>query len=454
MNRCSPLLLLLTTVVVPALNVVSGETCRASQPNVILIYTDDQGSVDANCYGARDLITPTIDGLAASGVRFTQFYAAAPVCSPSRAAVLTGRVPQRAGVPGNVSSAKGGAGMPAAQVTMAELLGAAGYRTGHVGKWHLGYTPETMPNGQGFQLSFGHMGGCIDNYSHFFYWNGPNRHDLWLNGMEIWEDGRYFPDLMVEHGRAFIEASKDTPFFLYWAINLPHYPLQGIEKWRRRYAHLSDPRRRKYAAFVSSMDEAIGQLLATLDRLQLREKTIIIFQSDHGHSQEERTFGGGGSAGPYRGAKFSLFEGGIRVPAIISWPGKIPAGEVRDQLCTACDWFPTIADLCEVPLPDRKLDGASIRPVIQSSSAPTPHSEFHWQTGRDQWAVRSGDWKLIGNPRDTSNKAALTAQDRLFLSNLARDHSEMENLAADHPDIVRRLQTLHGEWKREVTAGR
>ncbi|MFP6765437.1 MAG: sulfatase-like hydrolase/transferase [Planctomycetaceae bacterium] len=447
---------LLTTVfaraaVVFSAVVFSAGTCQAKQPNVILIYTDDQGTVDANCYGARDLITPTIDGLAASGVRFTQFYAAAPVCSPSRAAVLTGRVPQRAGVPGNVSSRKGGAGMPPEQVTIAELLRGAGYTTGHVGKWHLGYTPETMPNAQGFAASFGHMGGCIDNYSHFFYWNGPNRHDLWLNGTEIWKDGRYFPDLMVEQGQAFIEASRDTPFFLYWAINLPHYPLQGTDRWRRRYAHIKDPKRRKYAAFVSSMDESIGSLLEILDRHQLRENTIIIFQSDHGHSHEDRTFGGGGSAGPYRGAKFSLFEGGIRVPAIISWPGKLPRGAVRDQLCTACDWLPTIADLCEVKLPDRKLDGTSIRPVIQSSEAMTPHRTFHWQTGRDQWAVRSGDWKLIGNPRDTSNQAALTPQDRLFLSNLAQDHTEMKNQAADHPDIVKRLQTLHAEWKQELS---
>ncbi|NQV23435.1 MAG: sulfatase-like hydrolase/transferase, partial [Rhodopirellula sp.] len=147
---------------------------NARQPNVVLIYTDDQGSVDVNCYGTKDLITPSLDDLASRGVRFTQFYAAAPVCSPSRAAMLTGRVPQRAGVPGNVSSDHGKAGMPTEQITIAEMMKKAGYATGHVGKWHLGYTPETMPNGQGFDSSFGHMGGCIDNWSHFFYWNGPN----------------------------------------------------------------------------------------------------------------------------------------------------------------------------------------------------------------------------------------------------------------------------------------
>jgi arylsulfatase A len=424
----------------------------ARQPNVILIYTDDQGSVDVNCYGAKDLITPSLDDLAIRGVRFTQFYAAAPVCSPSRAAMLTGRVPQRAGVPGNVSSMHGKSGMPAEQVTIAEMMKQAGYATAHVGKWHLGYTPETMPTGQGFDSSFGHMGGCIDNWSHFFYWQGPNRHDLWQNGEHIWRDGEFFPDLMVQQGHDFIEQNKDQPFFLYWAINLPHYPLQGTDKWRKKYEHLPAPRR-MYNAFVSTMDESIGKLLAKLDELKLREDTIVIFQSDHGHSHEERTFGGGGSAGPYRGAKFSLFEGGIRVPAMISWPGKLPAGEVRSQMATACDWMPTIADLAGVERPDRKLDGRSIAKVIRSSEAESPHKQFHWQSGggkNPQWAVRDGDWKLIGNPRDTSNKAPVGKGDARFLVNLADDVSEMKNLAGDNPEIVSRLEKLHDAWRKEL----
>src|SRR6056297_3126309 len=169
-----------------------------SPPNVIIIYTDDQGSIDVNTYGAEDLYTPNMDLLAETGVRFTQFYAAAPVCSPSRAALLTGKTPLAAGLPGTASSKMGEEGMPSEEVTIAEVLKDNGFVTGHIGKWHLGYIPETMPNGQGFDYSFGHMGGCIDNYSHFFYWNGPNRHDLWRNGREVWADGRFFPDLMVE----------------------------------------------------------------------------------------------------------------------------------------------------------------------------------------------------------------------------------------------------------------
>jgi arylsulfatase A len=451
MRLCATALLATFCLALCPAGELAGLSAAERRPNVILIYADDQGSIDANCYGAKDLITPSIDALAEHGVRFTQFYAAAPVCSPSRAAVLTGRVPQRAGVPGNVSSAEGHAGMPTEQVTIAEMLKSAGYATGHVGKWHLGYTPETMPNGQGFDYSFGHMGGCIDNYSHFFYWNGPNRHDLWLQGKEIWRDGQYFPDQMVEHGKQFMAANAEKPFFLYWAINLPHYPLQGKEKWRKQYEHLPSPRN-KYAAFISSMDEAIGELLAGLNELGLREDTVVIYQSDHGHSTEERTFSGGGSAGPYRGAKFSLFEGGIRVPAIISWPGTLPAGQVRSQMATACDWLPTIADLCGAEAPKHRLDGASLRDVISDGSATSPHQTFHWQTGggkNPQWAVRDGDWKLIGNPRDTSNKAPLGKGDQRFLVNLANDVTEMKNVAADHPEIVARLTQLHDAWEKD-----
>ena len=423
------------------------------KPNVILIYTDDQGSIDLNCYGATDLHTPHLDGLARRGVRFTQFYAAAPVCSPSRASVLTGRFPQRAGVPGNVGSEKGRAGMPTNQFTMAELMKSGGYKTAHIGKWHLGYTPGTMPNGQGFDHSFGHMGGCIDNWSHFFYWNGPNRHDLWRNGSEIWEDGRFFPELMIEETEAFITENKEEPFFIYWAINVPHYPLQGTDKWREVYKDLPEPRK-MYAAFVSTMDEMIGRLFTLLDESAITEDTIVIFQSDHGHSTEERTFGGGGSAGPYRGAKFSLFEGGIRVPAIISWPGKIPKNQVREQFATSVDWYPTIAELCEIALPSRKIDGKSLLPIIKSDSAPDRHATFFWETGNQrtpQWAVRSGPWKLLGNPRDTSNQGNITKTDQRFLANLESDIGERTNLAVDYPQKVKDLEALYNTWRETAS---
>jgi len=426
-------------------------------PNILVIYTDDQGSVDANCYGSDDLETPHIDALAATGVRFTRMLAPSAICSASRAGLLTGRFPPRAGVPANVSSAQGNPGMPAAQITLAELLRDHGYRTGHVGKWHLGYTPETMPNGQGFETSFGHMGGCIDNYSHFFYWNGPNRHDLWRDGEEVWHDGAYFGDLMIEEARRFIAEESEKPFFLYWAINWPHYPLQGTDKWRERYRDLPHPRD-KYAAFMSTTDEIVGAVVDYLDELGIRDETIILFQSDHGHSVEERTFGGGGSAGPFRGHKGTLLEGGLRVPSVVSWTGTFPEGEVRDQFTSGIDWFPTLAEAAGIALPEgHVIDGKSLLGVIRDN-APSPHDSFYWRLGgnpeKAKWAVWQGAWKLLGRVSENvtpEGVAAFTAGDRgLFLVNLEEDPGETVNRAEDEPGVVEEFLALRDRYERDI----
>jgi arylsulfatase A len=425
---------------------------QARRPNVLVILADDLGSVDLGCYGSQDLHTPAADALAARGVRFTQFYSAAPVCSPSRAGLLTGRWPVRAGVPGNCASQQGGRGaLPPEEVTIAEVFRAAGYATAHIGKWHLGYTPDTLPRRQGFDHSFGHMGGCIDNYSHFFYWSGPNIHDLWRNEVEVFHDGQFFPDLMVREAEQFLDQHRDRPFFIYYALNTPHYPYQGDAKWLDHFRDMPHPRR-LYAAFVAAQDERLGRLFAKLDVLQLREQTIVVFQSDNGHSTEERAHFGGGHAGPYRGAKFSLFEGGIRLPAIISWPGQLPQNEIRDQPGHACDWLPTLAELAGVPVPKVSLDGRSLVPVLRDGRAASPHADhpLHWQVGQGpnaDWAVRDGDWKLLGNARDTSGG---TTAERipLFLANLQDDPGERTNLAERHPDIVQRLRQLHEQHLR------
>ena len=420
-----------------------------AKPNVVLILTDDQGSIDLNCYGANDLKTPNLDKLAKQGVRFTQFYVGSAVCSPSRACLLTGRSPQGAGLPANASSEKGRPGMPTDQITIAEVLKGAGYKTGHVGKWHVGYSAETMPLGQGFDYSFGHMVGCIDNYSHFFYWNGPNRHDLWENGKEVFVDGSYFPDMMIEKASDFIKNNKKNQFFLYLAFNSPHYPLQPTKKWRDYYKDLPSPRR-EYAGFVSSTDERIGEILDLLENHKLRENTIIIFLSDQGHSYEERTGGGGGNSGPYRGGKSSLFEGGIRVPAIISWKGIIPEGIVNNTMCMSMDLLPTIADFCGVKAIPKEVEGKSIKSVILENSA-SAHEVSYWQLGK-QWAVRQGDWKLIGNPVDPSaSKVNLHfPKDSFFLSNLKSDISESKNLAEEFPEKVKELIGLYKKWDYSI----
>lgn len=412
--------------------------------NVILIFTDDQGSVDVNCYGAKDLYTPNLDALAARGTRFMQFYVASPICSASRAALLTGRYPQRAGV---VSVASGNHGLSPMQLALAKLLRGAGYRTAVFGKWHLGDRPELSPTVQGFGEFFGFRGGCIDNYSHFSHWSDPNRHDLWRGGTEVWEDGKFFPDLVVREAIRFVEENRERPFFLYLPFNAPHYPYQGEEAYRARYASLTQPRR-NYAESVSTVDADIGRVLAKVDQLGLRENTLVIFASDNGHSAEMPASWGGGSAGPYRGGKFTLWEGGIRVPCIASLPGVIPSGEVRYQFAVSVDWFPTIAQLCGVDLPDRLLDGRSLVPVLMSPSAPPSHQVFHWQAA-PQWAVREGDWKLVVNGLPCGRRDRVLPRDRVFVSNLAEDVTERTNLAPQRWRKVSHLMGLHRAWQNE-----
>ncbi len=425
----------------------------ATKPNVLVILSDDLSSIDAGCYGAKDLVTPAVDSLAARGVRFTQFYSAAPVCSPSRAGLLTGRYPWLVGMPNNAPSPPTeaddqlntftGAGLSADALTMANMFHDAGYATAHIGKWHLGYSAGHRPLDHGFEYSFGFMDGCIDNYSHFFYWDGANRHDLWENNHRVRFPGRYFPDLMLEKTEAFINGHKDQPFFIYFAINMPHYPYQGDPKWLDYYRERHTPYPRNlYAAFVNTLDERLQRLLKFLDDAGLRDDTVIIYQSDNGHSTEARAHGGGGNSGPYRGAKFSLFEGGIRLPAIISWPGHLPQSAVRDQIAHGCDWLPTLAELCGLPLPKPELNGRSLVPVIRSATAPSPHETLQWQVGH-QWAVRQGDWKLLHDPTDpaNTNKPELFEQ-HWFLANISADPSERTNLAAQDPDILARLRLL------------
>ncbi len=418
----------------------------ASKPNVIVIYTDDQGSVDLGSYGATDIYTPNIDQLAKEGTRFTQAYVAAPVCAPSRAALLTGKYPQSAGVPSNTSHVPGSHGMPSAQYTLAELFKDNGYKTGHIGKWHLGMSQETSPNAQGFDYSFGHLRGCIDNYSHYFFWAGPNIHDLYENGKEVFYDGQYFPDLASDRALQYVEDHKSDPFFMFYAINMPHYPYQPTDKWRDYYKDVEKPRG-DYAAFISTIDERIGFLMDKLEALGIRDNTIIIYQSDNGYSTEMRAFNGGGDSGPYRGAKSSLFEGGIRLPTIISWKNNLPENMVNEKFLVNIDWLPTLASLCGIKSFPKHIDGLDMSGMIRKPKTTSPRTGAFWKYG-NQWAVRKGNWKLMGYPKDTSHKGALDLeQDALFLSNLAEDVSEMQNLATKYPDIVEDLKHEYRTWK-------
>ena len=430
------------------------------KPNVIIIYTDDQATLDVNILGAKDLVSPNMDKLMLSGTTFTQFYAS-PVCSPSRASLLTGKNPQRAGVPGNAGQdLSRTSGLPPSEYTMAEMFKENGYATYLIGKWHLGYQPEMRPNQQGFDYSFGHLVGCIDNYSHFYYWGGdnnyvggPNRHDLYRNNEEIFLDGEYFPDLMVKEAKKVIDKKSEDPFFIFFAMNTPHYPYQGYAKWIKYYRDKGVKHPRDlYAAFLTTQDEKIGELIQLLDDNKLRENTIIIFQSDNGHSTETRAYHGGGFTGPYRGAKQSLFEGGIRVPAAISWPGKIPSNQFRDQMSINVDWMPTLIDLCGFDTDTSDMDGKSLLPIIENENAPSNHEKgYCWEFGRrgdPTWVVRKGKWKLYANPYDTSRRE-YTYPEKFVLFDLENDPGESVNLYDQKPNIVYELKSLYKAWKNK-----
>jgi arylsulfatase A len=247
-----------------------------------------------------------------------------------------------------------------------------------------------------------------------------------------------------------MDQNKNNPFFIYFAINMPHYPYQGDPKWLEYYRSkgVAYPRD-LYAAFVSTLDDKIGILLQKVSDLGISKNTIVIFQSDNGYSTEERAHFGGGSAGGYRGAKACLFEGGIRVPSIISWPGKIPQGQVRGQFAVNTDWLPTLAELCKIKLDGNELDGKSLIPVINDSDALTPHEPGYCWAFKKMWVARKGKWKLLGNPVDSSNKGVLTDNDSLFLVNLETDPGEMKNLSAIYPDVVNEMKKLYHDWEKK-----
>ena len=437
-------------------------------PNVILIQADDQGTLDAGCFGSTDLRTPTLDALAARGTRFTQAYGHT-VCCPSRAALLTGRYPQRSGINdwcSNHPSDERGVSIAPNAVTLASMLRSRGYRTGLFGKWHLGARPGSRPRDFGFDEFFGHLGGFIDNYSHRFLHSRPGQppfHDLWENYTEVSFDGEYFPDLVTQRAVRFLEREHGGPFYLHLAPNLPHYPYQPDADLAEACAHLPEPRA-SYAAMVATLDRRVGRVLETVDRLGLRERTLVCYTSDHGHSTEDYSNwgesygarGGGGETGPWRGAKESFLEGGIRVPTILSLPGAIPAGEVRNQIVTNMDLMPTILAACGVPEPeaDRALDGRSLWSLLDDPTTPTPYETlcFQWQ---DRWMVREGDWKLFCNGIDTTGRHSRHPEGtrelgQWHLASLAADPPEAINLAAAQPEIVARLRDVYAHWAADV----
>jgi arylsulfatase A-like enzyme len=367
---------------------------------------------------------------------------------------MTGRYPMHAGVPTN------GPELPQDQITTARLLKGRGYSTALAGKWHLGTPGSNAPNDHGFDEFYGFHSGCVDFYSHRFYWGEPKRpnfHDLWRNRTEISEDGEYLTERITANAVEFIRSRRGQPFFLYLAYNAPHYPMHAPQKYLDRFPDLPFERR-VYAAMIAAVDDGVGALVRELDRLGLSEDTLIFFVGDNGATTEPRAGLGGkpaiaGSNRPYRGYKFSLFDGGMHVPGIMRWKGKLPAGLVNREVCLSMDILPTIAGAAGAELPGGyRIDGRDIL-AVAAGTARSPHEAVFWMQG-EQLAVRRGKYKLVINGFTAENWPAgrepLTGEDAMFLSDLEADPGETKNLRALHPNLVDQLATLAHRWKASM----
>jgi arylsulfatase A-like enzyme len=408
----------------------------APRPNVVFILADDLGYGDLSSYGATDLATPNIDRVAREGLRFTDFYAVANTCSPSRAALMTGRYPPRSGV-NAVLFHDTPEGLPESERTIAELLRDAGYRTGMVGKWHLGNTDEFMPLNHGFAEFFGVPHS--NDEKNFFVYDGHRRLPEPVDQSRLL---RRYTDRALD----FLEraARAGEPFLLYFAPNAPHVPLYPSKDFAGR------SRRGTFGDVVEELDASVGELLAKLTQLGIERNTLVIFTSDNGPWLAMRDWGG--SAGALRGGKTSTFEGGHRVPAIARWPDRIPPGRETRDVANMMDWLPTLVELAGAHLPDdRVIDGRSLVGVLQGTgelkSAPFFYLRLRSPLGDQRHeigAVRDGPWKLTlpqGGYPQIFEPIAKTELFRhgLLLFDLESDVGERHDVAADHPDVVARL---------------
>ncbi|MFH1615469.1 MAG: sulfatase-like hydrolase/transferase [Planctomycetota bacterium] len=429
-----------------------------NKPNFIIFVTDDQGYGDLSCMGTTDFRTPNLDTLASCGVRFTNWYSNSPVCSPSRASLLTGRYPIKAGVRSIVAGHRTATGLPPAMPTIATELKTLGYQTFLSGKWHLGMAPGSRPHEKGFDHSFGILAGCVDYFSHIFYYgihdgNFDPVHDLWEDNKEIWANGKYATEMITEKAVSYLKQAccKDSPFFMYVAYNAPHYPMHAPKKYIDRFPNLP-PDRRIMAAMLSAVDDGIGEIIAELKKQGCYKNTCIFFMSDNGPSRESRNWLDGtkdpyygGSAGNLKGHKFSLFDGGIRVPAILTWPEKIPAGRVIDEPAAAMDIFPAFLSFIGADPTEYDFDGLDITHMVIDKT-PAPDRQIFWEQA-NQTAVRRGPWKLVLNGQIVEDTPP---QDSIHLSNLDEDMSEQVNLKDKYPQLTAELTNAANNWRKEM----
>jgi arylsulfatase A len=433
-------LVVILLLVVVAVQSAPAQGSGAQRPNVVLIITDDVGYGDIGSYGAPDIKTPNIDRLARDGVRLTDFYANGATCTPTRAGLISGRYQQRFGLEWPLGASVGDAerGLPATGRSLPQLLKGNGYATALVGKWHLGSKSEFGPGKHGFDYFFGFKSGFTDYYEHT---NGRGEADLFENDHLTTAPG-YMTDLITERSVRFIEQNAGRPFFIDVSYNAAHWPYQVPDKpskARDNGRHLgpfddSTSTRAEYVAMLERADQGVGRILQALDRLGLRRNTLVIFTNDNGGEWLSRN-------APLFQYKGTVWEGGIRVPAIFRWPRHIPAGWVSRQAGMTMDLTASILAATATPIPDdARLDGINLLPVLERR-APVIERTLFWRTviPAPQRAVRSGDWKLIFDGG------------RALLFNLRSDIGERNNVIRQHPEIARRLQALLAAWQSTVT---
>jgi arylsulfatase A-like enzyme len=420
-------------LVAAAFLVITSLGARADPPNIIIILTDDAGYADFGFTGDPEFPTPNIDRLAASGVVCTQAYVSASVCSPSRAGLLTGRYQQRFGhefnLPGLSTPETGG--MALDQRTIADELRDLGYHTGAIGKWHLGIEQRYHPLNRGFDEFYGYLGG---SRSYFAYTDSPRRANRALrnNTEEPDPTDSYVTDTLGKEAVAFINRNTDRPFFLYLAFTAVHSPMHATPQDLERFPEITPKRRRTLAAMTAALDRAVGDIIAALEKQGLRENTLIVFLNDNGGATTNAS-----NNGRYRGMKGSKFEGGIRVPFAISWPGTIEPNQCFDDPIISLDTLPTCLAATGVPLKNEvKTDGVDLLPFMLSREKGQPHDALFWRRGVAA-AVRKGPWKLI---RVETNP--------IMLFNIADDPSETTNVAAANPVIVAELRALLEDWEQ------
>ena len=426
-----------------ALLVAAAPQAEAQQPhgpNIVVIMTDDAGYADFGAFGSRDVRTPNIDRLAREGVRLTDFYANGPTCTPTRAGFIAGRYQQRYELEwplGAVPAVDTVYGLRPSAHSLPRQLQGAGYRTALVGKWHLGWKPEFGPLQHGFDEFFGFKSGYIDFYQHSY----QGRSDLFDGDAAVAVPG-YMTDLIADRSIAFIERNAARPFFIDIAFNAPHWPYQvpGKPTVARDHARHLNPfddstsTRAEYVAMVEQVDAQVGRILAALDRLRLRENTLVIFTNDNGGEWLADN-------GPFFHHKGTVWEGGIRVPAVARWPARIPAGRVSHQAGITMDLTATILAAAGVaPTADERSDGIDLLPII-SGRAPEVERALFWRVvnNRPQRAVRQGKWKLVFDGRP-------------LLFDLEADPGERTNLIGRHAEVANRLRLLLDAWEKDVDA--